>query len=485
MKREISLVCAFLTALTMLQPAVCAAEETTTRTYRNFKYEERGDHIILTSYTHASNKEVIVPSTILGLPVTEAAEGLFPSSCRYAFHVIWADTIPVIPSHAFSEYVRTVVIPDTVTEIGDDIFGNNSEVDIFYKGTAEQWDAIKVGKGNSALMDCNIHCEWGAGETPFSFDFSEDTWSFTNASVEKYMFSKEAGERYFADLTDRNRQYLQGHLEAISSARGFPGICGGMAVSSYLYACGMLDPSDIYPGAKTLREIPLCDEVREALNLYLDLSSLGLGAVIAGIGDEYDENYMEYLSWNIQDYLGDGFMPGVVMLPLYSLGGIHAVVAYGTESGEWVIDGVTYHDRILIYDNNAPDPETDANLYVADDGTFYDPFYSEEGAIQVFGLLSRPDIYPFMIGQRTVYEPTYELGDLDQDGAANAADASDILTISTEQGTGRSVDMTIGELYAADVDGDGSVNAVDASIILTYSTAQAVSDHTLDIKDFT
>ena len=485
MKHKITMLCAALTALTMLQPAVCAAEETTAQTYRYFNYEECGDHVILNSYTPASNKMVIVPRSIHGLPVTEAAEGLFPYKSGQARYIIWADTIPVIPADAFSDNpdISAVIIPDTVTEIGDNIFGDNSEVDIFYRGTAEQWDAIKVGKGNSALMDCNILCEWGAGETPFSFDFSEDTWSFSNASVEKYMFSEEAGERYLGDLTDRNRNWIQSGLELISSNENFPGICGGMAVSSYLCACGMLDPSDIYPGAKTLREIPLCDEVREALNLYLDQSSLGLGAVHAG--DEYDENYMEYLTWNIQDYLGDGFVPGVVMLALYNLGGIHAVVAYGTESGEWVIDGVTYHDRILIYDNNAPDPETDANLYVADDGTFYDPFYSEEGAIQVFGLLSRPDIYPFMIGQRTVYEPTYELGDLDQDGAANAADASDILTISTEQGTGRSVDMTIGELYAADVDGDGSVDAVDASIILTYSTAQAVSDHTLDIKDFT
>ncbi len=63
-------------------------------------------------------------------------------------------------------------------------------------------------------------------------------------------------------------------------------------------------------------------------------------------------------------------------------------------------------------------------------------------------------------------------GNLDDDPNINAADASQILTISANIGAGNTSSVTEEQKNSADVNNDGIINAVDASLILQYSAAK-------------
>lgn len=62
----------------------------------------------------------------------------------------------------------------------------------------------------------------------------------------------------------------------------------------------------------------------------------------------------------------------------------------------------------------------------------------------------------------------YSLGDVDNNKAVNAVDASLILTDYAMTSTNKKSEFTGAQKKAADADNSGSVNAVDASYILEY-----------------
>ena len=63
---------------------------------------------------------------------------------------------------------------------------------------------------------------------------------------------------------------------------------------------------------------------------------------------------------------------------------------------------------------------------------------------------------------------------MNDDGDADAVDASLILVAATRKGVGKESELTADQEERADVNGDGERNAVDASIILVYATAKGV-----------
>lgn len=77
------------------------------------------------------------------------------------------------------------------------------------------------------------------------------------------------------------------------------------------------------------------------------------------------------------------------------------------------------------------------------------------------------DIKPAQ-SQTTVPAPTYTLGDVNNDGVINSADALQVLQYSTDL-----VKLNSNQIKAADVDRDGYVNSKDALIILSIATGNA------------
>ncbi|MDE5758043.1 MAG: dockerin type I repeat-containing protein, partial [Allobaculum sp.] len=80
-------------------------------------------------------------------------------------------------------------------------------------------------------------------------------------------------------------------------------------------------------------------------------------------------------------------------------------------------------------------------------------------------------------------EENYYLGDINQDGAVNASDASDILVEAALRGIGLVSEFSAEQESAADLNKDGKIDASDASYVLSYA-AEAGSGFSLTVNEF-
>ena len=64
--------------------------------------------------------------------------------------------------------LKSITIPKSVTKIGDNCFSSNhvlnSNLEVYYEGSKEDWNKIKIGKQNGILINGNIHFKQGASE---------------------------------------------------------------------------------------------------------------------------------------------------------------------------------------------------------------------------------------------------------------------------------------------------------------------------------
>lgn len=275
----------------LLQPTIPVFAETPeTGVYTSINsslslnYEKYDDHIKIVS-AKVNNSSLRIPEEIEGLPVTEMADGVFKN--QYPTAVFWPETLTEIPADTFNGNCRlnVIVLPETLESIGNDAFDGcvrlwNEEYggieypdfehglqDVLYKGTSAEWDQVMIGTGNDCLKKANKHCEYYASLKPTEFKFGEDNWSFTNGEVGQYLLTDETVDRYMEGFSEWERMELR-ETGAHQSGRTYNGACAGMAVTSWLVANNMLKPSDIYEGAETLHDIPLCQEAIEAITFY-------------------------------------------------------------------------------------------------------------------------------------------------------------------------------------------------------------------------
>ncbi len=76
-----------------------------------------------------------------------------------------------------------------------------------------------------------------------------------------------------------------------------------------------------------------------------------------------------------------------------------------------------------------------------------------------------------------VTEPVYTLGDVNNDGAIDSSDASDVLIEYAKNQTGSPSVLTDIQKKSADVNHDGSIDSTDASLILAYYSASSTGKH--------
>ena len=78
---------------------------------------------------------------------------------------------------------------------------------------------------------------------------------------------------------------------------------------------------------------------------------------------------------------------------------------------------------------------------------------------------------------------TFILGDVLEDGAVNASDASIVLSEYSILSTGKTSSFTEKQMKAADVNGDGKFDSIDATIILAYYSHISTSEY-MSVEEF-
>ena len=98
-------------------------------------YEVNGDTVTITGSGSCSDTSIYIPAVIEGKPVTEIGTSAFQ----------------------YCTSLEKIVIPDSVTTIGDYAFSDCDELTtVYYRGSEEQWDSITIGQGNDALTEDKI-----------------------------------------------------------------------------------------------------------------------------------------------------------------------------------------------------------------------------------------------------------------------------------------------------------------------------------------
>lgn len=487
------------------------------------KYINCGDHIKITSV--GSRSAIVIPEEIDNLPVTELADGLFENN--YGIEsVCLPETIKVIPERAFyNAYDLTaIVLPASLEKIEGNAFakcerdvcaGNpvyHKIEDIFYRGTASDWDNVYISEGNDLLKSANVRCEFNKIKSDAkTFEFGKHNWSFTSQIIEnynlyhmrQYYVQESTLDTLFPEYGSYAKYIAMINCDYVTHANPLVNVNQGMALISFLVSRGVLAPSDIYAGAETLYDIPLCDEVVEVINYYS--MAVPHEALYSRLYREYPTN-CSYLP-DIKDALENLKNGTPVMLDCVYAEGERFSIGYGLEYGEWHYNNQTYTSRILTYDDSGSVDYTDetslfkfsdrACIYFTEEetGDFtrgYVPFYDSgddsenesDTNMALVTVLQNPDLIFYSTGNSVSYVSSYNLGDLNQDASINSEDASLILQASALLGAGSENNLIVGQEYAADVNEDGIINSEDASIVLQYSAATGSGEFTGDISEF-
>lgn len=447
---------------------VSATEEITEMKYwdpsnGNFYYIHHGDSIEITKAIGGNT--FCIPEEIDGVPITQIADGAF-SEIRFSALRL-PSGVTTIPENAFQNCTRlqTVILSNTLERIAENAFdGCTNLCDVFYKGDHAGWDEIFIENGNTMLENSKIHVNYNkSNRMDCTFSMEEDSWSFTNGDLVSYMWDEETVTEYLGDChPDTIAWYIEMYeacIEPEIANQNYKGACAGFALISYLVSVGVLQPSDLYEGAETLRDIPLCDESVKAITHYWLVS---YKEDLIELGDR-DIAYLE--SGRFHEDMEHG---RAVMFSYMARQGGHGVVVYGIENGIWEYHGKTYDTRLLTYDNNYVGFQDEACIYFNGDlEEMYVPYLDSE--IGILKFLFESDRVPYGIGNRTSYKSTYALGDLNTDSNVNAADAADILTAAANVGAGQNSSLNNGQKSAADVNGDGGFDATDAAKVLEYA----------------
>ena len=184
-----------------------------------------------------------------------------------------------------------------------------------------------------------------------NFVWGWDDWGFTNSS-------ENFGKTY--TLTDEHYQKLTSELSASEIAAinkamnsSWGGSNYGLAVLSFLYQKGYVNPSEWQEGATCLHDLKADENIILLINYYHFLQFTDKISQVTQqfLSNDSEEEKLKYLlsclesdSCAVVSYFGNFFGN--------SWGG-HAVFAYGVEYGSYTYNNKTYDGKILVSDSNS------------------------------------------------------------------------------------------------------------------------------------
>ncbi len=180
-------------------------------------------------------------------------------------------------------------------------------------------------------------------------DFWTDVWNFHNYEDNQSAIDILTEDDRNALLTNLSPSECEEILSLAATPHG--GHCFGMSLTAILSKMNIFDVAN-YSKASCLRDADKTERIESILCYYHQLQVLN--SFISDMQNfllKVDREQLIMLAEKA-DAVKNGGSP-----VLFSFGcegwGAHAVVAYATESGSWIYDGITYNKRVYIYDCNA------------------------------------------------------------------------------------------------------------------------------------
>ena len=93
--------------------------------------------------------------------------------CESLKSIVIPNSVAVIGEYTFTycTSLELIVIPDSITEIGKYAFRKCTSLkDVYYSGTADDWDNIRIDDDNELLLSANIHYTSNVNES-YKFRF--------------------------------------------------------------------------------------------------------------------------------------------------------------------------------------------------------------------------------------------------------------------------------------------------------------------------
>ena len=279
------------------------------------------------------------------------------------------NSVTSIGNGAFENCISltSITIPNSVTSIGYSAFENCTSLeDVYYTGTEEEWNKIKIFGYNSLLNNATIHYK----QSDNTMIFGEDNWNFTNSNM---YFGMEGSKTYISAKDKYNLLKSLSNTERVRIVKylnsAWQGSCYGMSITEILAKMGIFNVNSWNSSANSLNDLPMLDPEENSaeeslINYYqvLQVTDLIQQEISNTITNYKDEEVVSNLL-NMVSEVENGGSP---VLVCYSGNGFaHAVVAYGIEDTYKLFNNVRYDKKILIMDSNfGNNYEDEACIYV-------------------------------------------------------------------------------------------------------------------------
>lgn len=435
------------------------ASDAETGEYGYLTYTNYGDHITITDCDTSAEGELVIPGEIGGVPVTEIGEEAF-MSCKSLTKVTIPDSVTTIDIFAFFScpLLKEIIIPDSVTSVSRDAFGSAWEdnqpdgviyvgrVLYSYKGEMPENTGISIKSGTVSISDWALNgFENLVSITLPDGLISIGEYAFRNSGITSVTIPDgviSIGQSAFVGCSELAEVSVPDSVaeignDAFGSTKWYDDQPDGLIYAgkvAYSYKGSFPNPGNseivLKEDTKAIADYAFANKGGpSSIKLPEGLTNIGSGA-----------------------FSRCGFL-GSVDIPK-SCVKIGGSAFYGCSG---LLDIIIRNAECDIYDSG--------NV-ICSNGSVGEDYYFNG---RIYGHLgSTAQAYAKKYGHTL-----YGFGDVNNDGAIDAIDASLVLTEYARSATGKELMFSETQTIVADVNIDEAIDAIDASAILSYYAYKA------------